>query len=315
LRRLKKRYTPDKIAKLYRKYSSAKKLSPRRENRRRRKFQGKLNKLVTNFESDYWIFRDYQLHALALISQSLISDSREEYGEINTVEELFAELETKKEELIFPIGEVETFKGQVWRLLKDLLRNIHTDETSDIRLSKGGYPVGIHKWSLKRFLSRVRLYRRERKEIKKLGQNLHLYAQLRARISQELSTGVQQDFLFLLIEVIKRVEIADQRLESIKQDLQLVLVKLGEENEHINVITWRMLKLLRNEPLIKDRKTTERLQRAYDKWKEVFQLVIKQDFKNTEALRAKLKELSEEGNVVILEMEQQAREVEVPRAA
>ena len=77
LNRLKTKYTPDVIASLYRKYSSTKKLSPKRESRNIRKFQSKLAQFVESFIYDYQIFRAYYLDVLHLISQSLLSGKRE----------------------------------------------------------------------------------------------------------------------------------------------------------------------------------------------------------------------------------------------
>ena len=89
LNRLKTKYTPDVIAKLYKRYSSTKKLSPARENRNIRKFQSKLAKFVESFMYDYQAFRAYYLDVLRLISQSLLSGKRESKGKFTDIKTLF----------------------------------------------------------------------------------------------------------------------------------------------------------------------------------------------------------------------------------
>tara|TARA_Y100000310_G_scaffold307820_1_gene350266 strand:- start:20447 stop:21505 length:1059 start_codon:yes stop_codon:yes gene_type:complete len=302
LKRLERKYTQDTIASLYKKYSSTSKTSPRRI----RKFQKKLDKFVRSFLEDYIIFRSYYLDALQLISQSLLSNKRESKREITDIEALFADVESKRSELIFPMKEVEIFKGQVTQLLQDIARDIRIDEVSDIRVERGGYPVGVSVFSPKRWWSRAKAYRKERKEIKKLGKDLTIYDQLHARVLQELQTGVRQDFLFLLIEVFKRVDVADKRLEEIKQDLKLVLKRLGAEIQKVKNSLDNILKLLRNEPQIRNNPQFAKIEEEIGRLQEMLRQIVKQDFKNTEALREMLGILLEEGNRTMAEIEQQA---------
>jgi len=307
--RLKNNYTPDIIANLYRKYSSVEKLSPSSDQRRLRKFQQKLANLVNNFLNDYAEFRVYYLDALQLIAQSLLGDKRESYKEFTDIESLFAQLEAKRSELIFPMREIEAFKGQIVQLLNDISRDIRADELSDERVARGSYPAGVSIFSFKRLWSRAKLYRKEKKEIKRLGKNMQLYEQLYNRILQELQIGVQQDFLFLLIEVFKRVDIADKRLEEIKQDLEIVLERLRTEVENVKISLHNILTLLRNEPQIKSNPQLSQIDADLSKLEGIFNQIIRQDFKNTEALRKKLQQLTQERNVVIAEMEEQAMKI------
>ncbi len=313
LNRLKRKYTPDKLAELYEQYSSAKKLSSRKEEKNRRKFERKLEKFINNFVNDYQIFRSYYLDALRLIFQSLLSGKRESKREFTDVEILFAELEKNKNQLIFPYKEIQLFKGQLRQLLLDLSNDIRSDELSDRRLEKGGYPVGVSYFSFfspKRRWSRRKVYRKEKREVKVLGKELSFYEKLLDKINQELQSGVRQDFLFLLIEFFKRVDIADKRMENIKQDLELILKKLWDEVENVKKSLNSILTLLRNEPQIKENPELNKVGEDISRLEEVFQRIIKQDFKNTEALRVMLDIVLKEGNVVMAEIEEQAMKLQ-----
>ena len=309
LKRLNKKYTPDRIANLYKKYSRVEKESPSKEQKRLRKFQKKLGKLVNNFLNDYAEFRAYYLDTLQLIAQSLLGGKRESYKEFTGIEALFAQLEAKKSELIFPMREIETFKGQIAKLLRDIARDIRMDELSDIRVERGGYPAGLSVFAFKRWWSRAKLYRKEKREIKRLGRNLELYEQIYNRVLQELQSGVQQDFLFLLIEVFKRVDVADKRLEEIKQDLMIVLKRLSEEVTNVKNSLHNLLTLLRNESQIKNNPQFAKIEEDITKLENIFKQMVQQDFKNTEALRKKLNEMLQESNVVIAEMQEQAMKI------
>ena len=306
LKRLKSKYTPDRIARIYNKYSNAKKLSARKEQRNKRKFENELNNLISSFIYDYAQFRAYYLDALKLISQSLISDKRENFREITSIEALFVELDKKRQDLKFPFREVETFKDQVVELLEDISHDIREDESSDIRVQKGGYPAGISRFSFRKWWSKRKIYRKEKKEIRKVGKNLELFEQLYNKILQELQSGPRQDFLFLLIEVFKRVDIADDRLENIKEDLMLVLKKLHDEVEGVKNALHSFLELLRNEPQIKNNSQLANMEYDIKKLEELLITIPQQDFKNTEALKKELGKLLQEGNLIIREMEQLA---------
>lgn len=77
LRRLAKKHTPDKIARIYAKFSSVAKESPGKGQRRFVKFQSALDNFIKSFLADYIEFRAYYLDALQLIQASLISNERE----------------------------------------------------------------------------------------------------------------------------------------------------------------------------------------------------------------------------------------------
>ena len=288
-KRLKTKYTPDRIARLYEKYSSVEKSSPRKDERRRRKFEEKLNDFILNFLHDYQIFRTYYLDALQLISQSLLGSKRESKREFTEVEVLFAELEKNRGQLVFPSREIEIFKGQLHSLLHDLMKDLRFDEQSDMRVGRGSYPTSISFFSFlspKKWWSMRKLYRREKKEVKILGKDLQFYDQLYARINQELQSGeVRQDFLFLLINFFKRVDIADKKMEDIKQDLEVVLKKLWDEVEAVKISLKTILQLLKNEPQIKDNPQFAKIEEDIAQMEKLFQEILRQDFKNTEALR------------------------------
>ncbi len=313
LKRLKTKYTPDTIARLYEKYSSAKKLSAWRENRRIRKFQQKLDSFVTNFILDYQIFRAYYLDVLKLVSQSLISNKRESKREFTDVEMIFQEIESKKEQLIFPFREIEIFKGQLHTLLNDLMKDIRNDELSDIRVQKGSYPSSVSFlsfFSIKARWSRIKLFRKEKKQIKKLGKNLQFYDEFKSRIKNEIKSGqIQQDFLFLLIEFFKRVDEADARLEEIKQDLEIVIKKLEDEVKNVRQALTNILQLLRNEPQIKNNPTFSKIEQDISQLEAVTKQIVQQDFKNTEALRLNLQTVLEEGQSLLEQMERQSIKV------
>lgn len=312
LNRLKTKYTPDVIANLYRKYSSTNKLSPAKESRNIRKFQSKLAKFVESFIYDYQVFRAYYLDVLQLISQSLLSDKRESKGKFTDIETLFAELETKRNELVFPYREIQVFKGQLGSLLRDLMKDIRMDERSDIMVGRGSYPASISFFSFlspARWWSRRKIIRREKKAIKRLGKDLAFYDQIYARINQELQAGVRQDFLFLLIEFFKRVDVADKRLEEIKQDLEIILKRLWDDVESVKKSLNNILTLLKNEPQIKDNPQFGKMEQDISQLEKTFQELIKQDFKNTEALRIMLQEVLREGNVIMAEMEEQSMKI------
>lgn len=312
LKRLSTKYTPEVIASLYKRYSTTQKLSPWRENRRIRKFQAKLSQFVNNFITDYNIFRTYYLDVLRLISQSLLSNKRESKKEFTDVETVFYELENKIKELIFPLGEIEAFKGQLDNLLRDLVKDIRMDERSDILVGRGSYPVSVSFFSFLspvRWWSRRKLIRKEKKAVKRLGKDLEFYNQLYARINQELQAGVRQDFLFLLIEFFKRVDVANKRLEEIKQDLAIILKKLWDDVENVKKSLNNIITLLRNEPQIKNNQQFEQISKDITQLEDTFKALIKQDFKNTEALRVMLEEVLKGGSQILTEMEQQAMKI------
>ena len=312
LNRLKTKYTPDTIANLYRRYSSTNKLSPAKESRNIRKFQNKLAKFVESFIYDYQVFRAYYLDVLRLISQSLLSGKRESKGKFTDIETLFAELETKRNELVFPYREIQVFKGQLGSLLRDLMKDIRMDERSDIMVGRGSYPASVSFISFlspARWWSRRKIIRKEKKAIRRLGKDLAFYDQIYARINQELQAGVRQDFLFLLIEFFKRVDVADRRLEEIKQDLEIILKKLWDDVESVKKSLNNILTLLKNEPQIKDNAQFGRMEQDILQLEKTFQELIKQDFKNTEALRIMLQEALREGNVIMAEMEEQSMKI------
>ncbi len=310
--RLTTKYTPEAISDLYKKYSSAKKLSPWKGEANQRKFQGKLDIFVSSFLNDYQIFRSYYLDILRLISQSLLSNKRQDKKDFTDIEVLFAELENRKNELIFPLGEVQVFRGQLDELLRDLVKDIRMDEKSDIIVGRGGYPASVSFFSFfspARWWSRRKILRKEKKAVKRLGKELAFYDQLYAKISQELQTGVRQDFLFLLIELFKRVDVADKRLEEIKQDLEIILKKLWDDVEGVKKSLNNILTLLRNEPQIKNNPEFGKIEQDIQELEKTFQEIIKQDFKNTEALRIMLGDVLEEGNVIMGEMQQQSTKI------
>lgn len=222
------------------------------------------------------------------------------------MEAVFAELERRRNELIFPTGEILIFKNQLRRLFEDITKDVRRDELSDIRVIKGGYPAGVSIFSPKRFWRRAKAYRKEKKEIKKLGRDLELYEQVFSRIVDEFRSGIRQDFLFLLIELFKRVDIADKRLEEIKQDLELVLKKLMEVLGDVKKTTAAVSTLLRNEPQLKAHPKFLQIQQDIEKIELAFKQILQGDFRNTEALRKKLKEVLEGESVVIEDMYKQA---------
>lgn len=310
LNRLKTKYTSDKIATIYKKYSSVEKGSPRKEERRRRKFQRKLDKFVANFMQDYLVARMYYLDALKLISQSLLSSKRESKQQFTEVEVLFADIEKNLTQLIFPRREIQIFKGQLHQLLYDLMADIRLDERSDVMVARGSYPASISSFfsflSRKTRWKRVKLWRKERKQVKLLGMDEKFLQDLNARLNQELQSGVRQDFLFMLIEFFKRVDVADKRNEEIKQDLMTILKKLWDDVEDVKKALGNILNLLRNEPQIKDNPQFAKVQEDIAALERTYQEILKQDFKNTEALRIMLQTVLQEGDVTMQQLERQA---------
>ena len=307
--RLKREYTPEVIAKLYERYSKVEKLSPGREEKNRRKFEKKLDKFVANFIYDYKIFRMYYLDALQIISNSLLNDKRQGKKQFTDIEVLFAELKKNRTQLIFPHREIQIFKWQLRELLFDLKLNVRYDEQSDTSEARGGYPASVSFFSFlspKKWWSRRKIYKKEKKEIRTLGQELKFYDMLYAKINEEIQKGVRQDFLFVLIEFFKRVDIADKRLENIKQDLGLVLKKLWDEIEDVKKVLTDILNLLRNEPQIKDNNEFGKIQSDIAQLETTFREIIKQDFKNTEALKKILDEVLSESSIIMQELEEQS---------
>lgn len=143
LRRLKKKYTADKIARIYQKYSNVSETNPKKMERNRAKFDAKLHGFIQNFLVDFQIVKAYTLYILRLIAQSLLSSRRESKSKFTNVEIIFAEMEKGVSQLKFPMREVQMFKAQLQRMLYDLEHNIRNDELSDLRVERGGYPVSI----------------------------------------------------------------------------------------------------------------------------------------------------------------------------
>jgi len=302
-KRLTTKYTPKVIEDLNKRYLGAK---------NSQKFQNKLNQFISNFLTDYNTFRAYYLFVLTLISQSLLGSKRQGSKDFTDIESLFAELESKRTDLIFPPGAVQAFRGELGKVLRDLIKDIRMDERSDIMVGRGGYPASISFFSFLspvRWWSRRKIVRKEKKAVKRLGKNLAFYDQIYARINEELRTGVRQDFLFLLIEFFKRVDLADKRLEEIKQDLELILKKLWDDVEDVKKSLSNILLLLRNEPQIKNNPEFGKIGQDIQGLETTFQEILKQDFKNTEALRKMLGEVLKEGNAIMAEMEQQAMKI------
>lgn len=301
--RLTTRYTPQAIEELNKKYLGAK--NPQ-------KFQNKLSQFISNFLTDYNTFQAYYLDVLRLISQSLLGNKRQGSKDFTGIEALFAELERKKSDLIFPPGAVQAFRGKLSEVLGDLIKDIRMDERSDILVGRGSYPAHISFFSFLspvRWWSRRKIVRKEKKAVKRLGKDLAFYDQIYARINQELQTGVRQDFLFLLIEFFKRVDLADKRLEEIKQDLELILKKIWDDVENVKKSLSNILLLLRNEPQIKNNPAFGKISENIQQLEATFKEIIKQDFRNTEALRKMLEEVLKEGNVIMAEMEEQSLKV------
>ena len=67
--------------------------------------------------------------------------------------------------------------------------------------------------------------------------------------------------------------------------------------------------MLKNEPQIKDNAQFGKIEQDIAQLEKTFQEIIKQDFKNTEALRIMLEQVLQEGNVVMAEMEEQSMKV------
>ena len=310
LKRLKKKYTADKIGKLYQKYSNVKQTNPKKMERNRLKFDAKLKEFIQNFLADFRIAKAYTLDILRLIAQSLLSSRRESKSKLTNVEIIFAEMDKRVNELKFPMREVQMFKAQLQQMLYDLQRNIRNDELSDLRVERGGYPVSISTLSflsVKRWWSRRKIFRKVKKESKKLNQKMAVFEQILARLNEELATGqIRQDFLFLVIEFCKLVDVEDASLENIKQDLDLILKKLEDELGDVEKSLTNLMTLLRNEPEIKADPEFGKAGQELSQLKQTIQQIPQQEFKNTEALRIMLKAVLQEEYKLLAEMEQQA---------
>ncbi len=102
---------------------------------------------------------------------------------------------------------------------------------------------------------------------------------------------------------------ADKRLEEIKQDLAIILKKLWDDVENVKKSLNNIITLLRNEPQIKNNQQFEQISKDIAQLEKTFKALIKQDFKNTEALRVMLEEVLKGGSQILAEMEQQAMKI------
>lgn len=314
LKRLKKRYSADRLGKIQQTYlKKLKSKKPARIEKARIEFQRKFQEFLQGFLTEWKIVKAYMLDALRLIAQSLLSSKREGKRELTDVERVFAGLEQRASELKFPLKGVVTFKGQLQRMLNDLQKNIRNDELSDLRLERGGYPVTVSLisfLSIRKWWSRRKAYKKVKNEARKLNQKLALYNPILARLMQEIQSGqIRQDFLFLVLEFCKLVDAADASLEEIKQDLDLVLKKLRDELEQSKTSMNNLLTLLRNEPEIKSNPEFTQVEQEIAQFEQIIQQIPKQDFRNTEALRRMLQNVLQEESKILPIMEGQARQL------
>lgn len=307
IRHLRKRYSPDKLGKIERKYIVTREKDPQKAIAQ---LDQKLQQFIQKFLFEYHVFREYVLDVLGLVAQSLLSGRRETDKEMTDVEFVFALLERRANELKFPLGAVRAFESQLVYMLRNLKHAVRNEELSDLRVGKGGYPVSISSlsfFSFRRWWSRRKVLRKERKEARKLNKRLFIYMQALQRLEQELQSGqIRQDLLPLTIEFCKLVDAADASMEKITDDLLLILKKLGDELEDVKKSMEGILTLLRNEPEIRADPRFERIGGDIQYVEETLHSISKRDFRNVEALRALLGNLVREESRIFAVLEQEA---------
>lgn len=304
LRQLSKKFTPDEIARIYEKYSSAKKSNVWGERWRTWRYNRRLTRFVEEFLYYLQMYKDYYIYVMNLIAQSFISGDRDEYKELIDVDAVFRGIWQKRGTLVFPRREVRRFRQQISELLWDLRKDLIKDATSTTRVQRGGYPAGVSIFSPKRWRSRASLYRQERRQIRRLGREDEYYKELFDKVQNELGKGVQQDFLFLLIELFKRVDVADRRLEQIKQDLQVILKRMFDELKQVDASLTKMFLLFQNDPRI--RPLLEAKKKDMENLKSLLSRVEQDKFKNVQALVTRLKQLTGESSAIMSAMEAKA---------
>lgn len=312
-KRLKEKYKPQKIEKLYNKYSKGGTISIRGSKEKLEMFRGELRYIANSFVEDYGIFRKYLVEVIKLINESTIIGKREQYREITQIEALFNEIDEKayerNESLVFPKGEVNKFREQLIRLIKDLRKDWNIEGLTPTRIERGKHPKGVNWWSRLWWSSRPKIYRIERREIRKLDKDVQFYDELFARIIEELKGDVRQDFLLMLIQLFRRVDIADRRLEEINTDLQEVVSRLKNELNEVKEGFFKFYQLLKNEPEIKRDPNLAKLEAVDPSLKELEKIIDnleRQEFKNAQALIKKLKPVYDGGSYLTEVLEKQA---------
>lgn len=307
IRRLKKRYSPDKLGKIENKYINIKQKDPQKAIAQ---LDQDLRGFIQSFIFEYQIFRAYIRDVLELVDQSLLSGRREIHKELTDVEVVFILLERRANELKFPLRAVRAFESQLARMFLDLKHTIRNDELSDLRVERKGYPVSISALSFlsfRRLWSRRKIFRNERREARKLNRRLEVYLSILQRLEQELQSGqIRQDLLPLTVEFCKLLDAADASMERITDDLLLVLKKLGDELRDVKNSMNGILTLLRNEDEIRADPRFERISNDIMQLENGLSSISRRDFSNVEALRRLLGTLLTEESKIFAIMEQEA---------
>lgn len=312
-KRLREKYKPQKIGKLYNTYSRGGTISIRGSKEKLERFRAELRDIANSFVEDYRYFRMYLVEVIELINQSTIIGKREQYREITQIEELFNEIYEKayerNESLTFPKGEVNKFRKQLKILLEDLRKDWYIEGSTPTRIERGKHPKGVNWLSRLWWSSRPKIYRMERHEIRKLDKDVQFYDELFNRIVEELKGDVRQDFLLMLIQLFRRVDIADRRLESINKDLQEVVLRLKDELNEVKQGFIKFYQLLKNEPEIKRDPNLAKLEAVDPSLKELEEIIAnleKREFKNAQALIKRLKPVYYGGSYLTEVLEKQA---------
>lgn len=304
-KRLKNNYTSSRIAKLQRKYLSAKASPSTWLSRRRiRNFQADLTNLVQNLLNDYKIFREYIAYCFQRINETLASGQRQQYQDMSQIGVLFMQMWVKRAGLVFPKETVEEFRIQSIKLFKHLEKNLSKDASSTTRVQRGGHPAGVNLWNPMRWWSLGKLYVKEKRSIIKLGRYLDYYNKLISQLEVELgTTGIRQDFLLLLIETMRNVDAANKRFEFIYEDVQEIVRRLRNEIEKVKEEVSTFVELLKNEPQIQGSPLLNGLQEDIKKLEEYISGIESNAYRNTQALMRNLKkiETGESGLLRIME--------------
>lgn len=220
-KRLAKEYSMKRLGKLQKKYLK----NPD-------KFRAELAVLINSFVEDYSLFRETYKSVMMAIIETLNVAEQEEYEELLSLQQIIAGVKGRADRdpsrFYFPKQGRDKFAKEFNKAMKSLARQLANDYAILKGESKGKrYAAGF----FSRFISSRSAERKSMRVSGKLREEVDLLKEVSKHIREELTIGVKQDFLILLLQYVTELEKADKLVEETKQDIEIILQDIMNEVE------------------------------------------------------------------------------------
>lgn len=220
-RKLRKKYTKEKIENLNRKYMQKGKVN---------KFNKKLGKLAAKFRADLLNYLTYHTRILMLIEKLFFLEEREDYWEIAHVEKLMEavrEAAPRQKGVVFPEKSIEEFKKSVMEYTEKILKEIHKEHADEQRELRGRRPRrGMFKWWT---LSQTRGPRKFLKLTREWRKDYAKLSSVHNDIVTQTEHGFRPDLLVLMRKYIAMAKQIEEVIELARADLEIEAEKINED--------------------------------------------------------------------------------------